>query len=176
MILFWIVNIFGGFLVALWSNHFFYIIFLFLSWMIQSVYAVLTDAGDEVIEPVLGKQRVLQTPEVELQHSSHRINVMVAFLVNQRIVTCMRGRREILKYKFAGVLITWQSSYLPVDLSPLSNEFLMSLTSTCDPDTRNMPWCWRPVGNSRGMEVAHSHSLSLADLSQMLRNKYWHKL
>lgn len=58
------------------------------------VYAVLTDAGDEVIEPVLGKQRVLQTPEVELQHSSHRINVMVAFLVNQRIVTCMRGRRE----------------------------------------------------------------------------------
>lgn len=94
MILFWIVNIFGGFLVALWSNHFFNIIFLFLSWMIQSVYAVLTDAGDEVIEPVLGKQRVLQTPEVELQHSSHRINVMVAFLVNQRIVTCMRGRRE----------------------------------------------------------------------------------
>lgn len=62
--------------------------------MNDSVYAVLTDAGDEVIKPVLGKQRVLQTPEVELQHSSHRINVMVAFLVNQRIVTWTRGRRE----------------------------------------------------------------------------------
>lgn len=28
--------------------------------------------------------------------------------------------------------------------SPLSNEFLMSLTSTCDPGTRKMPCCCRP--------------------------------
>lgn len=32
----------------------------------------------------------------------------------------------------------------PGAVSPLSNEFLMSLTSTCDPDTRKIPWCWRP--------------------------------
>lgn len=40
---------------------------------------------------------------------------------------------------------------VPVHLSPLSKEFLMSLTSTCDPDTRNIPWCCRPVRNQTGV-------------------------
>lgn len=46
----------------------------------------LTDAGDEVVEPLLWKQRVLQTPEVKLQHSGHRVDVVVALLVDQRVV------------------------------------------------------------------------------------------
>lgn len=28
---------------------------------------------------------------------------------------------------------------------PLSNEFLISLTSTWEPDTLKIPWCWRPA-------------------------------
>ena len=32
--------------------------------------------------------------------------------------------------------------------SPLSNEFLISLTSTCDPGTRNMPCCCKPERNT----------------------------
>lgn len=56
--------------------------------------AVLTDAGDEVIKPVLGKQRILQTPEVELQHASHRVDVVVALLINQRVITWTRETNE----------------------------------------------------------------------------------
>lgn len=48
----------------------------------------LTDAGHEVVKSVLGKQRVLQTPEVELQHASHRVDIVVTLLINQRVVTC----------------------------------------------------------------------------------------
>lgn len=58
----------------------------------SKVTVVLTDAGDEVIEPFLWKQRVLQTPEVELQHPGHRVDVMVALLVNQRVVTWKTDR------------------------------------------------------------------------------------
>lgn len=57
--------------------------------------AVLTDAGDEVIKPVLGKQRILQTPEVELQHASHRVDVVVALLINQRVITWTREDKRV---------------------------------------------------------------------------------
>lgn len=53
---------------------------------------VLTDAGDEVVEAFLWKQRIFQTPEVKLQHSGHRVDVMVAFLVHQRVVTWRTDR------------------------------------------------------------------------------------
>jgi len=59
-----------------------------------SDWSVLTDAGDEVIEPLLGEQRVLQAPEVKLQHSSHRVDVVVALLVNQRVVTWTTAKSE----------------------------------------------------------------------------------
>ena len=66
---------------------------------------VLTDAGDEVIKPFLGKQRVLQTSEVELQHSSHRVDVTVALLVNQRVITCTRDRKDILTNNVIGLSV-----------------------------------------------------------------------
>ena len=53
---------------------------------------VLTDTGDEVVKPFLREQWVLQTPEVELQYSSHRVDVMVALLINQRVITWTRDR------------------------------------------------------------------------------------
>jgi len=31
---------------------------------------------------------------------------------------------------------------------PLSNEFLISLTSTWEPDTLKIPWCWRPAAKT----------------------------
>lgn len=51
----------------------------------------LTDAGNEVVEALLGEERVLQASEVELQHAGHRVDVSVALLVNQRVVTCRWG-------------------------------------------------------------------------------------
>lgn len=46
-------------------------------------------------------------------------------------------------------------SIIPCALSynaPLSNEFLMSLTSTCEPGTRNMPCCCKPKINKTGIQ------------------------
>lgn len=52
----------------------------------------LTDTGNEVVEAIFWKQRVFQSSEVKLQHSGHRVDVMVALLVNQRVVT-LRGTK-----------------------------------------------------------------------------------
>lgn len=57
----------------------------------QQETLALTDAGDEVVKSFLGEQRVLQTPEVELQHACHRVDIMVVLLVRQRVVTWSRG-------------------------------------------------------------------------------------
>lgn len=64
--------------------------------------AGLTDTGNEVVEAFLGEQRVLQATEVELQHAGHRVDVVVAFLVNQRVVTCMGGGGK------RGSTMSWQ--------------------------------------------------------------------
>lgn len=61
--------------------------------------AVLTDAGDEVIKSFLWKQRVLQTPKVELQHPGHRVDVVVALLVNQRVITWKTDRTSLTTSK-----------------------------------------------------------------------------
>lgn len=58
------------------------------------MFVVLTDTGEEVVKPVLGEQRVLQTPEVELQHSGDRVDVVVALLIDQRVVTWTRQKRH----------------------------------------------------------------------------------
>lgn len=50
----------------------------------------LTDGGDEVQKPLLGEQRVLQASEVQLQHSGHRVYVVVILVVNQRVFTCTK--------------------------------------------------------------------------------------
>ena len=45
-----------------------------------------TDGGEEVIEPLFGEEWVLKPPEVELEHASHRVNVMVVLLICQGVV------------------------------------------------------------------------------------------
>lgn len=50
-------------------------------------YAWLTDGGDEVQEAFLWEERVLQSSEVKLEHSSHRVDVMLILVVNQGIFT-----------------------------------------------------------------------------------------
>lgn len=57
--------------------------------------ATLTDAGDEVVEPVAGEERVPQAAEVQLQDPGHRVDVTVAFLVDQRVVTWTRERAHV---------------------------------------------------------------------------------
>lgn len=47
----------------------------------------LTDAGEQVIEPLFGEQRVLQTPEVKFENASHWIDVMIVLIIRQRVVS-----------------------------------------------------------------------------------------
>ena len=47
---------------------------------------VLTDAGQQVVEPLLGEEGVLQTPEVQFENAGHRVDVMVVLLISQRVV------------------------------------------------------------------------------------------
>lgn len=49
--------------------------------------SVLTDAGEQIVEPLFGEQRVLQTPEVELENAGHRVDVMIVLIVCQRVVS-----------------------------------------------------------------------------------------
>lgn len=48
---------------------------------------VLTDAREQIIEPLLGEQRVLQTTEVQFEDAGNRVDVMIVLLVRQGIVS-----------------------------------------------------------------------------------------
>lgn len=48
----------------------------------------LTDTGHEVMEDVLGEERVFQPPEVELQDTSDGIHVMVILVPSQGVLSC----------------------------------------------------------------------------------------
>lgn len=48
---------------------------------------VLTDAGQQVIEPLFGEKRVLQTTEVKFENASHRVDVMIVLIIRQRVVS-----------------------------------------------------------------------------------------
>lgn len=47
----------------------------------------LTYAGQELTEPLFREQRVFQAAEVELQNSSHRVDVVIALVVSQGVVS-----------------------------------------------------------------------------------------
>ena len=49
--------------------------------------APLTGGGDELEEQLLGEQGVLQTPEVQLQDPGHRVDVVVALVVHQGVLS-----------------------------------------------------------------------------------------
>lgn len=48
---------------------------------------VLTDARQQLIEPLFGEKRVLQTSEVQFENASHRIDVMIILIVCQRVIS-----------------------------------------------------------------------------------------
>lgn len=48
---------------------------------------VLTDAGHQVVEDVLGEERVFQPPEVELQDASYGVHVMVVLVPSQGVLS-----------------------------------------------------------------------------------------
>lgn len=47
----------------------------------------LTDAGHQVVEDVLGEERVLQAPEVQLQDASYGVHVMVILVPSQGVLS-----------------------------------------------------------------------------------------
>lgn len=48
---------------------------------------VLTDTGHQVVEDVLGEERVVQPPEVKLQDASYGVHVMVILVPSQGVLT-----------------------------------------------------------------------------------------
>lgn len=137
------------------------------SWLLWLLCcAWLTDGRDEVQEALLWENRVLQSSEVQLQHPRHWVDIKLILVINQGILSWLREKRM---WAFSGD-IWWvylvsicevksgnkTSSVLD---SPLSNEFLMSLTSTCDPGTRKMPCCCKPGTNTtQDLEIQTSAS------------------
>lgn len=53
----------------------------------KTIVCVLTDAGQQVIEPLFGEKRVLQTTEVKFENASHRVDVMIVLIIRQRVVS-----------------------------------------------------------------------------------------
>lgn len=47
----------------------------------------LTDGGDQIQEALLGEKRVLQPSEIQLENASHRVDVMIALIINQWVLT-----------------------------------------------------------------------------------------
>lgn len=47
---------------------------------------VLTDAGHQVMEDVLGEERMFQPPEVKFQDASYGIHVMVVLVPSQGVL------------------------------------------------------------------------------------------
>lgn len=48
---------------------------------------VLTDAGHQVVEDVLGEERVLQPPEVQLQDAGYGVHVVVILVPSQGVLS-----------------------------------------------------------------------------------------
>lgn len=48
---------------------------------------VLTDAGQQIIEPLFGEKRVLQTAEVKFENASHRVDVVIILIIRQWVVS-----------------------------------------------------------------------------------------
>lgn len=47
----------------------------------------LTDAGQQLIEPLFGEKRVFQTTEVKFENAGHRVDIVVILIVCQRVVS-----------------------------------------------------------------------------------------
>lgn len=111
----------------------------------------LTDGRNEVQETLFREERVLQSSEIQLQHSRHWVDVMLVLVVYQGIFTWLTTVSTAwCLHSFISIAymmsVTLHHHTRPD--SPLSNEFLISLTSTCDPGTRNMPCCCNPERNT----------------------------
>lgn len=52
----------------------------------DNVY-VLTDAGEQIIEPLFGEKRVLQTTEIQFEDTSYWVDVMVVIIIGQWVVS-----------------------------------------------------------------------------------------
>ena len=48
---------------------------------------VLTDAGHQVVEDVLGEERVFQPPEVQLQDAGYGVHVVVILVPSQGVLS-----------------------------------------------------------------------------------------
>ena len=53
----------------------------------ELVVGVLTDAGHQVVEDVLGEVRVFQPPEVQLQDAGYGVHVVVILVPSQGVLS-----------------------------------------------------------------------------------------
>lgn len=95
----------------------------------------LTGMLQELAGALAGKERFLQSSEVELQHSSDRIQVICT--LREGILSYEVNIQPTNKYRGG-----W--SWLKHTLLPLSNASLRLLISIWEPGTRNIPSWWRP--------------------------------
>ncbi len=54
----------------------------------------LTDGGDQIQEALLGENRVLQPSEIQLENASRRVDVMIALIINQWVLTWNKWRKN----------------------------------------------------------------------------------
>lgn len=100
-------------------------------------HSLLTGMLQELAGALSGKERLLQSSEVELQHSRNRIQVI--HMLRQGILSYQANIEPGSKY--------WSGwSWLTQTHLPLSNASLMLLISIWEPGTRNIPSWWRPGG------------------------------
>lgn len=110
----------------------------------------LTDTGYEVMEDFFREEGVIQASKVKLEHTSNWVHVMVILVPCERVLTYTGWEEEgpwdttdnnaLDKHNRGEMLVFPCRTVLP-----LSKAFLMSLTSTCEPDTLKIPSCCRPT-------------------------------
>lgn len=48
---------------------------------------VLTDAGEQIIEPLFREKRVLQTTEIKFEDASYWVDIMVVLIIRQWVIS-----------------------------------------------------------------------------------------
>lgn len=61
----------------------------------KNVY-VLTDAGEQIIEPLFGEKRVLQTTEIKFEDASHWVDIMIVLIIRQWVISWHTDKKNII--------------------------------------------------------------------------------
>lgn len=62
------------------------------------IEVIYSDTRNEVVKPFLRKEGVFQPTEVQFQNTGHRVNIMVALVIGQRILTSLERILDIVHF------------------------------------------------------------------------------